>query len=295
MDISEEDKEDLVVEATEWTYPVRHDQADIQGGEIIDTLTVQKPAKDGDPETEEPKEVVLVQTQKKEEPRVEDPKSADKPDTTDAEPKMTNTIRLTGSAAEAYGFIMPTQLIKNSGPIADPTKIIPAFQVTPIAQQEEHEPAWRLYVIAQEFINQGIPVEDNACNYFVQAIMRITGYSLNSSYKANHFHKHFEQEKDALNTWEHNVAKFGQKKSKLDKVILNSKPEHAMLMQIRRDHSPHGHVALVVPVNGQIRIFDSSNGKSSRPPSVKKGVSIDRRLKARNPQITLFSMPGLTN
>jgi hypothetical protein len=302
LNISEKDK-GLVSEAARYAYPIEHHHVDIINGIPIDTLVIIRPPASssesttaGGTQTEQSKptanEPEIIKSE-----RIEI--TANRP----PEPKQNNPekqnqipLRLSSDPRDAYPIVLPPQLFASGTIINGEIQIASNFNITNIENQKELEPAYRIYIIAKAFVDQKVPIKQNACNYFVRAVMNVAGYTKLSNLMANQFHLAFQKPAHGLNKWNRENYKYtsggagSAQQSLIASDLLSTPSQHGSIFQSIRNDKDNGHVGIAVPIDGKLMFFDSA--LNQRKPGYKFIRGSDLLNKDRK-NVNVFSLPGM--
>lgn len=214
-------------------------------------------------------------------------------------------IRLTPNPWDAFGFEPPARLFKTSAAISNPTSNLIAMTIQPAQSTILDEPAHRISVLAPEFISQNVRISQNACNFYVRAVMVLSGYINTRNYLANDWENFFQTSNHGLKQWEKfeyswtGNAKTNSSKSEDFKSRLKNMREGYSVIYQYENSNGAGHVAMLHRENGKIHYFDSMLNRrgpaqlTEGDPVAKKRLNIDKLFYSRYPKVRLFAIPGL--
>jgi hypothetical protein len=295
--VSKEDKE-LLSDVIEYRLPITRHAAKVAGRSsktaIVDLLIVARPEVDtgqesfdddggnaaGAPETpdvSQPQSPVgkdehVIELEATSEDTDVSPNTQS---TTPDEPKSTNSgkkdshLILTSNPYEVYDIKFPAERLKNLN-VRNPLIQLASFEIVPAEQQRTYEPAFRIAVIAEAFVEQRVKIYLNACNIFVRSVMTLAGYTKGKSYNANEFGQLFKTKGQGLDQWDKfQFTRNGS--SALDaansgslQATLNGLPEaHGTVAQWIRP-GRHGHIGIVTRLDGVVYFIDGSLGANQR-------------------------------
>ncbi|RYZ67674.1 MAG: hypothetical protein EOP05_17445, partial [Proteobacteria bacterium] len=104
--------------------------------------------------------------------------------------KTDTVLILTSNPYEVYDIKIPTDRLKNLN-VRNPLQMA-NFEIVPAEQQRLFEPSYRIAVLAEAFVEQRVKIYQNACNFYVRAVMTLAGYTKGKSYNANQFGQLFK-------------------------------------------------------------------------------------------------------
>ncbi|OFZ18115.1 MAG: hypothetical protein A2Z20_06090 [Bdellovibrionales bacterium RBG_16_40_8] len=294
----------LLTEAIKFGLPVERHSANITFGSNIDVLVVKLPPTDSVDEdffdtdkenikTPEITKDLPIESSVELETIIEKPKAMG-----GAKKGEPNELTLTEDLNAVYRVSLPKLFFKaKSNFISDPLELKTSFSIKPIESQQEFEPAYRISLIAQAFVNQNVKIYKNACNIFVRAVMNLSGYTAGSHYSANEFNKLFNNKAQGLNLWRRENYKnlTGQTQtlelSRLTNYLKKMPQAHAVIVQVDRSLSgKHGHVGILTREGSDIVIYDSSLNTHGPRRSV---IKVDSIVNKSRPKVTIYSMPEM--
>ncbi len=220
-------------------------------------------------------------------------------ETPKAEPAKSNEpapapLVLTANPYDVYNIRFPAERLRGLT-VRDPMKLV-SFDIVPADQQERYEPAYRMAMIASAFVEQKVKIYQNACNYYVRAVMTLAGYTSGRSYQANDFGLIFSSRAQNLNHWAKstfthtgNDRTSAAATSRMDHLLGNIPESYATIYQIVR-RGKHGHVAIVTRVDGKNYLFDASLKKHG-PRKTQIGTSNLINRGRRN--VNIYAIDGL--
>lgn len=214
-------------------------------------------------------------------------------------------IVLTPNPWKAFGFTPPPRLFKTNAAISDPTRNIIAMAIEPATASVLDEPAHRISVLAQEFINQNIRISQNACNFYVRAVMVLSGYINTRSYLANDWDDFFRTRNHGLDQWRKfeyrwtgNARSNAAKSEQFKAQLKNMREGYGVIYQYVNSNGP-GHVAMLHRENGKVHYYDAMLNRRG-PARLMEGdatpakrLNLDKLFRARYPKVRLFAIPGL--
>lgn len=301
--------QELVLEAIEYRFPVYRHTIRINNSRDLDILVIERPQADGvsedfsDIDTSESKVVfddgtvpfIEKKSARNENQRVE--LSAEQSIRFDASPVTSNAqqkIRLTPNLIDAYDLLLPHSFFKAGEGIRYTGQLENHIEIVPIHEQKEFEPVVKMAVIAKAFKEQGVKIYENACNFYVRAVLSLAGYTQGGhGVPSNKFHQVFQKNTQGLQQWEERTYSFNNASdlNRLKKDLSSIPQAHAVVAQVDRTSiGRRGHTGILVVENDQLVIYDSSLNDFGPRRTV---VRAENLLNQRRPVLKLHSYPNL--
>lgn len=209
---------------------------------------------------------------------------------------IVSRLKLISNPLDAFKMTVPARLFTNNQlSIRDPIKLNTNFAIVSASQQTPEEPAFRMAVFAQALVDQKVKIYRNACNIFVRSVMTLAGYTIGRNYNANQFGLLFQEPKQGLNLWDKDGYKklpnLQQAQQKLQMDLLNYSEDFGVVAQVDRTAlRRHGHVGILVRIDGQIIIYDSSLDQRGPRKTIVTEKSL---LNNSRPILNLYALPQL--
>jgi hypothetical protein len=315
--VSDKDKT-LLKEAGEYGFPIIHEQSIVSLGATLDVLTIRRPELDieyddeaedpanGNPPAQEAQLLVieLENTTKPISPKPQPQAQIEKQNTVQAPSvvPVKQTIIVTEDPTKAFNIKLPSEFFRKGFVVTGNFNIKDHFSIVPAELEDPTEPAYRLFVVAEEFHKQQIKILQGACNYFVRSVMIVAGYSEmgKKNFNANSFHHILKGtvEHD-LNRWENELVNFTEERASAQRAYLETEiakipDRHAVIVQTIRQ-GRHGHVAFLAPVDGKLMKIDVSIDTKNRQNQVPRAREVkgEQLLNGIFRNNTVHSAPGL--